>query len=448
MKQYYLLSTGIFIILLSACGKTPSSPATKDTAKKKIIQSTADQIQANSTAKPDIVDADEFSKAFSKAVYRSEEKSVEQPVDNGDKFFQSGEFVQNKFSNQDFKENSLPPASLAATLKTPQNYSWLPHWDFSGKGGVRIPDAAISTDKSLIAILDNVSSHKGQSSTLIVLINTYNFNINAIYYFQGHQFTKVKFVSSQPELVVWEQNQQGEKSGVLHLIDLKKGKIAGSSGIINALSANFALSNDGKTIILKPLAGKQKLYLFSVDALSQTPLSLKCDQKDGIITVSKNSEFFSLIGEKEIEIFKFSDKRKLKNIQINLQAVPDDAICIDNNKFAMLSYNSPLLVVINEDPKKICDLAGRRLFFRDDNQTIVFEEYKNRAISIADLKRLELIDSFSPEKLKPTTKGGALLLSYLPQIERYMVLDNQGNLSLFYRPGRRWRKEVIFSAEK
>ena len=147
--------------------------------------------------------------------------------------------------------------------------------------------------------------------------------------------------------------------------------------------------------------------------------------------------------------FKFSDKLKLKEIKTDLEEIPDDLIFVnDNNTLAMLSYMKPFYLFTDGAPKKLCDLSGRKLFFRKDINSIIFEESKNKSISILDLKTLEKVDTFSPEKLKPRTLGSALLLGYLPHIEKYMVLDRKGNLSLFYRPGKRWRKRLIFAPAK
>ena len=447
MKQLYLLSICFLILFFSGCGDSSTSSDSKKT--KALQQGNSEPSSHSSDESTDLVDADEFSKAFSNNVYVSEEQTDKDVIDDGSDFFQSGKLVQNKFTNQDFQENVPPTSSLAGSLQNSLRYSWLPHWDFSGRGGAQLPDAALSSDKSLLAILENVSPRQGKLSTLLVLINTYNFQINSVYYFYGKQFTKVAFVPTCSELVVWEQ-EQGEdvESGLLHLIDLKNGEIRDSSKEVKASSANLAVSSDGEFVILKPLNGSQKLFLFSVDKMSEMPAPIQCNQTSGVVAVTEGSEYFCLIGKDEVEIFKFSDRSKLKDIKLDLQEVPDDAICIGSDKFAMLSYRAPLVVALDDGPKKICDLAGRKLCFRDDNQTIIFEEYKNRAVSIADLKSLEIIDSFIPEKLKPVTKGGALLLAYLPHIDRYMLLDTQGNLSLFYRPGRRWRKQLIFTAEK
>jgi len=445
MNKYYFMAVTIFLVLSISCGKAPVP--TEKKSKLEIIKNKSQQDILNKSESK-LVDADEFSKAFSQSVRQIDEGAVEKKVDDGSLFFKSGALVQNRFSNQEFQESVPPKLSMAAEVGCSKKFSWLPNWSFSGKGGVRIPYGVISDDKSLIALLDNVSSEEGKTSTLIVLINTYNFEINAIYYFPGKFFSKIKFLSSSSLAVLWEKNQDIKNSGNLHTVNLQTGKIIASSKPVSSSKVNFAINGNDKKLILKTGNRKKTLYLFDLENLDQMPKSIECDQEEGAVAVSKDSSLFALAGRKKIEIFKFSDNMKFKDIKIELKAIPDDFMFIDNNIFALLSYMQPFYLVADDTAKELCALAGRRLFFRDDIKAIIFEEYKNKAISMIDLKSLRNLDSFSPEKLKPKTQGGAVLLTYLPHLKKYMLLDDQGNLSLFYRPGKRWRKNLIFSAEK
>jgi hypothetical protein len=69
-------------------------------------------------------------------------------------------------------------------------------------------------------------------------------------------------------------------------------------------------------------------------------------------------------------------------------------------------------------------------------------------ISVFDLKKLALISSFNPQRVKPKTRGEADFVGYLPHVKRFLELDSKGNLFLFHLPGRKWRKKVIFSAKR
>lgn len=445
MNKYYPLVLIMIVTLCVSCGKAPVSEKKKSSANiLKISNEESDAAKGDTK----LVDADEFSKAFSATVHQPPPTSLKAAIDDGSKFFKSGDLVQNRFNNQEFQKCVSPESSMAGMVGAKTKYSWLPHWSFSGKGGVRIPSSAISEDKSLIAVLENVSVGDGITSTVLVLINTYNFNINAIYYFPGKLLSKIKFLPATPAAIVWEESRESENSGVLHAINLRTGKITASSQIVHASTANFAVNGDGTKMVLKTGNRKKNIYLFDLENLGQMPKSIDCVQEEGAVAISKDDSFFALAGRTEIEVFKFSDNMKLKDIKVNLKSVPDDFLFIGNNIFAMLSYMQPFFLVADNIPKQLSALAGRKLFFRDDIKAIVFEEYKNKAISIIDLKSLQALDSFSPEKLKPKTKGGAVLLTYLPHHKKYLLLDNQGNLSLFVRPGKRWRKDLIFSAEK
>jgi hypothetical protein len=446
MNKYYLIVSAIFLALSLSCGKNPNVSGKKNSHPDKKV---TEHIKDNSPNKDvKLVDADEFAKAFSRTLQHPVEEVHKETKSGGSAFFQAGALVKNRFSNQLFKQNTPPDTSLAAKIGGDKHFSWLPKWDFSGKGGVRIPDSTISSDNSLIAVLNNVSGDDEVISTLLVLINTYNFNINAIYYFPGKLLTKIKLLSSLPGAVVWEKKQKGDASGQLHTVDLLSGKITGSSKNVNSDIVNFAIRGDDKKMLLKTGNRKKVIYLFDLEHIANMPESIECTQEEGRLAVSGDNSLFALAGKKSIEIFKFSDNMKLEDIGITLKTVPDCFIFTDDNTFAMLSYMQPFFLVTDGAAKQLSPSSGRRLFLRNDIHAIAFEEYKNKAISLVDLKSLEKIDSFSPEKLKPKTHGSALLLTYLPHLKKYLLLDSLGNLSLFYRPGKKWRKNLIFSAEK
>ena len=447
-------------ILLLSCGKEKSS----GTADKKLSATSCQAEQR--TAFPDnekssrVVDADKFSSAFTdisshpSGADQNQDKSGTIHAGSGlsKKYFDCGALAENRFFNGDFLQNELPAGCTAARVGGENKYSWLPHWNYTGKGGVMIPDADISSDKSLIAILENVSGTGESLSTLLVLIDTYRFDIRAIYFFESRNLTTIRFVPGTLSAVVWcsRQNEDGDlpPSGHLIKINLADGRVLSESLPLEAESANFAVSKGAEKIVLKAGDGKNSLYLFSSADLRAQPVQTECSQKSGKVAVSGDSGLFAFAGKEKLEIFKFSDNMKLKDIPATAGAIPDDFIFAGKNIFAELSYSQPVLLISRDETAEICPSGGSILFFRGETNTLLFEQYMNRAIALFDLKTLKITDTFIPEKLKPKTVGHAVLLDYLPGIDKYILLDNNGNLSLYYKPGRRWKKSVVFHSDK
>ena len=439
----------LLIPLLSSCGEKTTN---KETTIEKATEQPSSPIPTQKK-KENLVNAEDFSKAFSTTTATEEPADTNigntktNPVDNGSRYFTKGILAKHKFSNDDFQSNTPPQNSLAGKIENKEKYSWLPNWDFSSKGGVRLPDADLSPDKSLIALIDNVSSPESNTSSLIVLINTYNFKINAIYFFSGKFFTKVRFVKGKKELIVWEKIQDEAGGGRLHCISLKNGKIKSSTEHIKALSVSFAVNEKRGILIVKTSNDNKKIYLFKISDLTQTPESLKCSQTKGTVAVSPDLTRFALAGSDGIEVFKFSDNMRLKFIKTKTENIPDSFIFISNDIFATLSYSNPLYIVAEDKAKSLCPQSGRKLFYRKDINSIVFEKYIYKAIAVINLKTFETTGSFVPQKLKPKTLGDAVLIGYLPHLKKYIVLDDQGNMALYYRPGRRWHKKAIFTRD-
>ena len=451
MNRYILFLVSLLVLSVS-CGKSSdeSTDKKKNTSGTAVISESPTEENVTSD-NSETVDPDEFSKAFSKGPVIEETPKNEPLSDDGSRYFKKGHLAENRFENSEFLENTPPKASLADKVGGEEKYSWLPNWDYSGKGGVHLPAAAISSDKSLLALLENVpSGREGVKSTLLVLINTYNWNINAIYYYPGKLFSKIEFQKETPSVIVWEAPQKESKEGFLHSVNLRNGEIIASSTPVKAASVDFAIRGEGgDEMILKTGNKKSTLYVFNRESLDKTPQTVKCDQAEGRIAVPPDNTLFAFAGKDKIELFKFSDYLKLKDIPLNIKDTPECFIFAGDNKtFALMSYMKPCSLISDNVSTELCEMSGRAIFYNAPMHNLCYEEYKNRTIKILDMQTMETVGEFSPEKIKPKTLGNALLADYLPHLQKYMIMDMNGNLSLFYKPGKRWRKRLIFSPIK
>jgi hypothetical protein len=193
----------------------------------------------------------------------------------------------------------------------------------------------------------------------------------------------------------------------------------------------------------------KSFYIVNLDDLSGTPKKISTKQRLGILAISADSSVVAFAGEKSVELFNVSDIAPIDNIKHSLAVVPDDfSFAGTTTTFVLCAYSHPCELFVDGNAKRLCERAGRHLFFMGKSKTIVFEQYKSSMVSLFDMKKLTVVSTFNPLRIKPKTRGEVRFMGYLPHLQRFIELDSKGNLFLFHKPGRKWRKMIIFSAKR
>ena len=446
MKTLSVLLAVFLLLTALSCGKAPARQK-KSSEKKKIssLKKESNNTAKEKPAEEKILDAEEFRKAFSTPKYRNKRTSEAKPLEPLPYTIDGLE--KSAFDNAEFKDQKALKHSSAGKLRKKHLYSWLPLWHYTGSGGVSLPDAAISSDLSLLAILETVPRGTVDKGTMIILINTYNWTVLRIHYFKDHLFTRVLFVPEQDNLIVWEETQHNKKHRKIHSIDIESGSLISSSRDISDALSGIALDPYGKQLFLKTSNGKKSIYVFSTLDLEEKPAKRKCNQEAANIAVSNNR--LVLAGKEKIITYKLSFNQKMAEVENKFGFIPENIIFAGGtDKLAFSEYMKSVFVLIGSQTKELSKTAGHVIFYRKDIDILAFEEYRRRQIVFVKMSDFAQISTLIPERIKPKTKAGALFLSYLPHIEKYIVLDTKGNLCLYHQPGKKWRKKIIFSAKK
>ncbi len=415
-----------------------------------IIAEEKDQgkVQAKEEGGDPLLSPDEFSKAFSKPVYRDKTRpsdTTDDPEDT-DLPYKKDYLGKHPFNNESYKDSEVPADSLAASIVRRHDYFWLPRWHFHAKGEVYIPDAALSQDSSMLAILETVPGNSGSQGSMVIFINTYNWTISRIHYFRGRLFTRIMFTPLSPSVLVWEETQKDVHNRRLHRIGISSGEIEDSSGEIPDPFSGIAISPSGEQIFLKTQNNETELYVFITDKLSKRPLKRECGADSAFLLPSGRT--LLVIGEKKILEFNISHMQKTGETENPSGSIPDTAICADGGKIAMASYMGPAYLVHRGQGKLLDRSAGKALHYKADTGVLAFEVFRNREVKLLRLSDFSEIPGIVPPRVKPHTAGAAVLLSYLEHHDRYMILDSSGNLGIYNKPGKRWHKKMIFSAQK
>ena len=413
---------------------------------EKTVEEGKDNKNKKKTEEDKLLTADEFSEAFSKPKYKNNIDPEKKETKQEKLPYSIDELGSSVFDHADYKEVETPAKTLAFSLLNKHRYSWLPNWHFVGKGGVLLPGAAMSEDNSVLAILETVK-HKTNDGTMVVLINTYNWTIARIHYFKDKLITKVFFRPERKQMILWEESQNDKVNKKIHLIKIKSGKIISTSRDIKNTLSGIAIDPHGNNIYLKTNNNQKSLYIFDINKLTAKPDKRKCSAQEGNIAVSKNRLIF--IGKEKLTEYKLENHQKILGLDNESGVIPEVITFLENDeKFAFSSYMNPVTIVAGEKSKQLSKAAGHIIFYRKDIDILVFGEYKNRQLNFFSMQKFDNVAKLIPAKIKPKTKAGALFLSFLPHMDRYMILDTMGTLSLYYKPGKKWRKKIIFSAKK
>lgn len=438
----------LFILFLSlliciiGCGKKLAKKKTSSVAKKQIEKT------SEPTKEEEILSAEEFSKSFSKPEYRNKKITTEKLPKKEELPYKINSIEKSAFANDDFKDKNAPSNSLAARLREKNSYFWLPKWHFIGQGEVYLPSAAISNDCSLLAILETVPHGvQEKKGTMLILINTYNWNIARIHYFKDKLLTKIFFISNKREVLVWEEAQLDVKHRQIHKINIASGKIESSSRDIADPLSGIAISAEGDKVFMATANESKIFYVFEVDNLEQKPTKRKCNIEEAFVATFNNR--VTLFGKSKITTYKTNFPQKVREIPNPSGNIPDVAVFAGaEDKIAYSTYLKPVTINVGKQTKTLSKSAGRVIFYRQDINTLAFEEFMNRQITFVSMDDFSVITNLIPSRIKPKTQAGALLFSYLKHHDRYVLLDTQGTLCLYHKPGKKWRKQIIFSATK
>jgi hypothetical protein len=431
--------TMIFLLILSACGENSKTTPVQQTKLK--IKNTS-QIP-----KTKILNDDEFAASFAKTKYKNSSQSKDTTIKNYPKPFEIDPLGKSSFNNSKYRKNQTPFGSLAARLIPKHNFSWQPKWHYSEKGGVFLPSVTLSPDKSILGILETIPVANNKKTSLLVLINTYTWQIARIYYFEKNNYTKLIIPNKGKNLILWEATlSNSDKKYSLSVINSVTGEIKCNYSNFNSPLESIAFINKYKRIILK-LKNDSNIYTFDFPKLDNlTKKDLKLPQS--IIKVHNENILF--ISNKAITRYTID----LKNIIVEwnnlLDTIPDNFIFLENNtsSFAYSAFMNKTILHLKGKNKVLTQISGKVLTYRKGTNSLVFEEMKNNKINFLNLSDFSESKELIPTKIHPKTFAGAYFMAFLPSIKNYLILDKQGTLCLYHQNGTKWIKHIIFNAVK
>lgn len=444
------------LLLLAGCGKEEKndldvkqlSPAkTKSTDLSGAVKT---EKSASEKKKQD--DAEYRSPVFELKNWNSDVKKSE-VKDNAGNIQREEENDEAETSADNSKAEKLkaPEDSLADEIIPDKvKIAWSPQWDYHGIGGVNLPDAVISPDQSVLAIIEKTGEEKGPNGSRIIIFNTYDWDILRVHEFRENKFSIMRFIGEGNLLAVWEERQQELKRPfALLLIETDSGKIFSSSNAVKKPVCDIAVAGD--RIFVKPTGDSpEAIMIFKSSDLSSKPVNVKSENTRGVFAVSPDLNTIAFAGEKSVEIMDAEGNIKEKtplNAEKDYQ-ISSAVFAGKNNGLAVVSNMKPAYFVKGDKVKMFSDLSGRTAFFNNNANCLAVGSPRNDSIILYSLPELKETGSIIPHAIRPKTQGSIVLISFLKHYEKYIALDSFGNLSMYAKAGKRWKKQIIFSAQK
>lgn len=465
MKPWsYMLSFPLCLALCCSCGKQKESPAPQESASE------APRAAAAETETPKPVYAQKTLPGLEGGVLqlkndptveRTEKKLPEiedrknniRTISGADQNLPLPGGGATSARNQKWdKSTPVPPHSLAAKLKRAdgKRIQWAPQRVTGSIPGVRLPDAAISYDQSVLAFAELFGAESGPYGTRIILLNTHDWHILKIIEIK-RKVKKITFAGDTVYLAALCAEQPAlEQSGGLSLIRLDSGAEAyfaelppPSEGDLGAGRSGCVFLADSQNSGIRYWKPGKPVKTGVIPTAAPAKLGFS---PDGKILAAAN-------GKGTIELFKMSDFRLLNTVRLPFsQEYPIHQVLFLNNAKDFLCAPDPLSDRSSfvYRASQIFELKGRSSgsnVITGDGLRILHLKKVNGEIEILESDTLQKITSFMPEHVKPDTHGDPAHVFYLDHARLTAVLDTGGTFYLLCQPkgASKFQKEIIFS---
>ncbi len=455
------LLTGLF--LLSSCGDDPPPPPKKEVREKK-TEVRKKPAPARKTF------SDEESGSL-KVRFQDQENTKNEPRVKADsdnlnvlnKNDPAAVSVQEKLSK---KETALrasfrtkrPAGSFAAALE-PKNSGkiirWSPQWQTDLAGGVRLPAAAISPDRSMIVIAETLGEKQGPFGTRLVFMDTHSWTITAVHHLWKKDIRSIA-IAPDHTLVLAARGQEAFKSqDELILLDPWSGTEKRSLSLpglrkvfIDPAGKIFAVfgpdsENAKKVLVFASLLKNEDAQSKEIQSANRAPA----------VAFSADGKWVYLAGDRSVEVLKDSDLRIMESFPLpegfvtaDLLAMPDGTILAAPEK----TLQRPAVAVRQGIVKPFGEKSRGMLLKLPDSPDKFFGTVSNRLgrISRVALSTLQEQSGVNPEEGRPRTTGDPEAVFAFKSIKAIAVLDEKGCFYLLYKDpaGKRWHKEILFKS--
>lgn len=353
--------------------------------------------------------------------------------------------------------STLPKDSVASKVAASRySIKWSPLWTYDRIGGVRLSAAAMSSDKSLIAIAETTGPSDGPFGSVIVFMETGEWSFVRYIRFKDEKINSMFFLPGSARLICRFARQiELKKPYRLAVINPRNGKYLSETKLPICEISDMIANKQGSKLFVKP-SDSTDVLVFETEDLSREPLRIdsEIDDEKSSLALAPDNSVLLICGNGKIKIFDMEFKC-LKKESVEL---PDGA---KSGKLFFTGTGKDLLVLIpGKDAylfrdnmfRHIMDMPGKNAFTfsKDDKRFVMIDGEKNTSLNIFTLPEFEFSTSILTSKMRPYTAGNIITCGFLERSGYFFILDDLGNFIELRNPknGKRWKKDLIFKAAK
>ncbi|MCP3967298.1 MAG: hypothetical protein GY750_08835 [Lentisphaerae bacterium] len=341
--------------------------------------------------------------------------------------------------------------TVAAALINGYKFSWQPTWRYEGAGQVWLPEVCQSSDRSLLALVENSKNGKGVKSSILVLMNLFNSRVINYIVFNGVDIINFCLVPNNNKIIALVKSPPDKYSDIrqykLVLLSHYDGRKTVASKSFMYKVNTMCVANNGNDLLVAP-ESESYAMVYDVTKLNVAPVKVKTQRE--ITAVTAYGKGFIIGGKSFIsKLVKSGNGWNVKN-KYNAPAdfCPAEIVpCGNDKKFAAVQQDGPAYYYNGSIFTQIGDRFEGTVAWDSFNKRVMLVEKRNSVIMLYNPDSSSKNVLFTPAKVKPRTRGDVTGLYPAPDGKAIFALDDKGNLMKLTKPCRRWKKQLIFAAQ-
>ena len=359
--------------------------------------------------------------------------------------------------------NTPAGSSAAKCASKTERIEWQPKWVYSGVGGVRLPHAALSSDQSLLAIIETSKGSNEEFSSSIILLNTYNNRIVRVIDLPHRKASRLIFLPGMEKIAVACNIQKKTKQpSTLLLINCVEGEITGMNDYFRGDVKKLAVSRDGANVFALT-DNPSELLMIKQDEWNNEAIKLKTAGKlISCIAVNKGNVLLAST-KGELRIHDAVTGQYFNRISLPADFKPDMIITSEAiDDIALLELGGKAYALSGKRYKKFFDQVYRTGAYIGSNKTFVTlnrsenlifftlpnYDFDNKSVNAGRIRPKTLGSISQVWSLKPLETKSKKRRRSSNQLARLLIIDSQGNIYYLYKVARKWKKDRIIEAKK
>lgn len=347
---------------------------------------------------------------------------------------------------------AFPPDSAAGRI-VQKGYilTWTPKWYFHGTGGVRLPDSAVSGDRSVMAVLETAGGERGPWQSRIVCISPKNGQVLRIVELKERNIERIRFLPGAAEVLLYQAGQSvfGQANRLLKA-DLASGGVTAEYPPLPGELQALCVSPDGAKAAVK-LKNSTSILIYELAAPDRAPLVIDSGFEGGALGFTADKESVAAAGDGGIYFFSLLNPGTQSRDPVRFPGgfVPDF--------LEIAGDGTDEMIVGKTDGNPFHLLRGGRNFLLDDSgegfacfagNTIMLVTQGQSAARFLDRSTLAETARVQVRSDRPPTRGSLINLFYDPA-NGLLAVDSHGNIYTRQAgAGRKWNKKLLFAARQ